>query len=267
MGYYRALWGMDLWADFIEPAGIKDSSYKVIIVPLHWVGKQATCDALLAYVKSGGILVLENAFGLFDEKFYYNAVIPPYGLSKEFGYREKQNSLVRGEAPDASVAPDELIYYQPEIKFSDPIAVRIKAHTFLTPLEVTSATVIGTYEGQPVAVKKKVGRGEIFYFGTCLGGRLGENDPGAMRLLQTITRQVAKPEVTATTLRPRLVHGDGQSLLMVFNDTPQDQTARIELPPGFQMATDIYTTKEQAISGRGIEVAVPYEDVAVLLLT
>jgi beta-galactosidase GanA len=257
---------MDLWADFIEPARVAGCDYKAIIVPLHWVGKQETCDALLAYAKDGGTLIVETAFGLFDEHFYYNPVIPPHGLAAAFGYREKQNSLVRNEAPNANVAPDERIYYQPEIEFTDPAPVRIKAHTFLTPLEVTSATVIGSYEGQPVAVKKKLGRGEVYYFGTNLGARLEEDDPGAMQLIQTIVRRVAQPEVTATTLRPRLIRGNEKTMLALFNDTPQDQTARITLPVGFQKATDIYTGRDQAIDDGGVEVTVPYEDVMVLLL-
>jgi beta-galactosidase len=265
-GYYRALWKMDLWADFIEPAKLAGCDYKAIIVPLHWVGKQATCDALLAYVKDGGTLIIETAFGLFDERFYYNPVIPPHGLAATFGYREKQNSLVRDEAPNAGVAQDERIYYQPEIEFTEPVTVRIKAHTFLTPLEVTSATVIGSYQGLPVAVKKKVGRGEIYYFGTNLGGRLEQDDPGAMQLLRSIVERVAQAEVTATGLRPRLVRGERQSLLMVFNDTTQDQTGRVALPAGFKIATDIYAGKVEPIAGDGIEVTVPYEDVVVLLL-
>jgi beta-galactosidase len=266
-GYYRALWKMDLWADFIEPGSVAGCQYKALIVPLHWIGKQETCDALLAYVKAGGTLIVETAFGLFDEHFIYNPVIPPHGLAAAFGYREMQNSLVRNQPPDAGVAPDEEIYYQPEIEFNEPAAVRIKAHTFLTPLEVTTATVIGSYQGGPVAVKKKVGQGEIFYFGTNLGARLEEQDAGATRLFESMLRRVATPEVTASTLRPRLVRGDGQSLLMVFNDSPQDQTARVEFPAGFKKATDIYTGKELAVYEGGIQITVPYEDVAVLLLT
>ena len=270
-GYYRALWKMDLWADFLEPAQIAaariaGSHYKAILVPLHWIGKKEICAALLAYVQAGGTLIIETAFGLFDERFYYNPVIPPHGLAAAFGYRELQNSLVRNQPPDTTIAPDELIYYQPEIQFTSPVAVRIKAHTFLTPLEVTSATVIATYNNQPVAVSKKIGRGEIFYFGTNLGARLLEDDPGAMQLLQSIISRVAQPEVTSTTLRPRLIRSAAGTLLTVFNDTPQDQTARIQLPPNTQRATNIYTTADHPITNGAIEITVPYEDVTVFLL-
>jgi beta-galactosidase len=267
LGYYRALWKMDLWAAFIEPSQIAHSDYKVIIVPWHWVGKKTTCDALLAYTQAGGTLILETAFGLFDERFYYNAVTPPHGLSEAFGYREKQNSLVRPEAPSADVSPDEMIYYQPELQFTGPVATRFKARRFVTPLEVTSATAIGSYQGNPIAVHKKIGKGEMFYFGTALGACLGSGDANAVQLFRTIMESKIKAEVTAPNLRPRILRASGQSLLTVFNDTPQDQNAKITLPPGFTTARDIYSGVESRVERDGLQVAVPYEDVSVFVLT
>jgi len=58
---------MDLWADFIEPPTLDKSNYKVVIAPWHIMGKKPTCEALLRYVENGGTLILETAFGLFDE--------------------------------------------------------------------------------------------------------------------------------------------------------------------------------------------------------
>ena len=46
-------------------------------------------------MENGGTLILETAFGLFDEKCFYNPVIPPYGLAEAFGYREKENYIQR----------------------------------------------------------------------------------------------------------------------------------------------------------------------------
>ncbi len=76
-GYYKALWNMDLGADFIEPPTLTKSEYKVVIAPWHILGKKQTCADLLKYVeKKGGTLILETGFGLFDEKCFYNPVIP-----------------------------------------------------------------------------------------------------------------------------------------------------------------------------------------------
>ncbi len=50
-GYYKALWNMDLWADFIEPPTLEKSDYKVVIAPWHIMGKKATSEALLQFVR------------------------------------------------------------------------------------------------------------------------------------------------------------------------------------------------------------------------
>ena len=266
LGYYRALWNQDLWVDFIEPSGIAGTACRVLIAPWYLVGKQETCGALRRYAESGGTLILEAAFGIFDERFYYNPVIPPHGLAEVFGYREKHNFLVRPEEPSAAVSPSDRIYYQPEIEFQEPIAVRVKAHTFLTPLVVTSATKIASHVGMAVAVKKSVGQGQVYYLGTSLGAALAAGDKGAIELFRAIVGRVVKPEVTATSLRPRLLRGANQTLLAVFNDTPQEQSARIELPPLYQRARDIHRQQPASIDRHGIEVTVPDEDVVVLEL-
>ena len=266
-GYHRALWNMDLWVEFIEPASLSTTKCKVLIVPWHLIGKRETCTALRQYVEAGGTLILEAAFGLFDERFYYNDVIPPHGLRDIFGYREKQNSLVRAEAPTDAISESERIYYQPDITFTSPVEVRVRANTFLTPLEVTSATTIATYEDMPVAVRKNVGKGQLFYFGTNLGGSLAAGDAGAIRLLRSIVTSIVKPEVTATAIRPRLVRGAGHTLLTVFNDTPKEQSDRILLPAGFSKATDIHSGKEISLEQHSLQIAVPYQDVVVLRLT
>ena len=235
-------------------------------MPWHPIGKQITGKALREFAESGGTLILESPYGLFDERFYYNPVIPPHGLTDVFGYREKQNLLVRGEEATAAVSPSDRIYYRPTMEFSDPIAVKVTAHTLLTPLEETSATPIATCDGMPVAVRKKVGKGQVFYIGTNLGASIAAGDAGAMKFVRAVVSSVVKPEVTAASVRPRLMQGAGETLLTVFNDTPQDQNARIELPGDFRRATDLHSGKEQRIEGRVLELWVAYQDVTVLKL-
>jgi beta-galactosidase len=271
-GYYRALWNLDLWADFVEPADLGRIHPKVLIVPWHLVGKKETCELLRRFAEAGGTLLLETAFGLFDERFYYNPTVPPHGLDEVFGYREKESLFVdSGTASRPLVVPRDLpasdrIYYEPEIAFREPLAVRLKAHTFLTPLEITSATAIATCQGRPVAATKKVGRGEVFYFGTNLGASITAGHSGGIELLRAIIRRVVQPAVTAGKLRPRLIQGAGQSLLLVFNDTAGKQMARVSLPSQYRRATNIYTGAEHPVFQNAVEVAVPDRDVAVLHL-
>ncbi len=83
---------MDLWADFIEPASLaKAAITKSSLFPgISWARRKpaSSCGDI---AENGGTLILETAFGLFDERCFYNPVIPPYGLAEAFGYREKEN--------------------------------------------------------------------------------------------------------------------------------------------------------------------------------
>ena len=277
-GYYKALWNLDMPVDFIEPSSLGQARYKVVIVPWHLIGKKETCAQLQRFAESGGTLILETAFGLFDDRCIYNPVVPPYGLSEAFGYRERENYYL--PAPEGSrsaewwaqqrrakkIPASEHIYYEPEVEFSQPIAVRVKGHTFLTPVEVSSATPIAKSFGFEVAARKAVGSGAMYYIGTNLGASISTYGNEGIELLRALLTPVIRPAVTSDKLRPRLVQGSPRSLLAVFNDHPVDEADRILLPPGFQRATDLYSGKEQPVQSNAIWVTVPFQDVKVFLL-
>jgi beta-galactosidase len=274
-GYYKALWSMDLWVDFIEPSGLAKANYKVLIAPWHLMGKKQTCQQLREYVEGGGTLILETAFGLFDERCFYNPVVPPLGLAEVFGYREKENYYLqpkgeRGPLEDIlgpAVLPQaELIYHEPEIQFSEPVPVEVKAHTLVTPVEITSATAIATCQGFTVGAKKRVGKGQVFYVGTNLGASIAAGSETGIEWLRGIVTPVVQPPVSAKRLRPRLIQGSKRSLLAVFNDSTMDVTENIALPRGSGHAIDIHSGREQPMENQVTKVTVPYEDVVVLLL-
>ncbi len=267
-GYYKALWKLDQWAEFIEPQGLDSSPYAVVIVPWHLIGKKDTCERLLRCVENGATLILETSFGLFDERCFYNPVIPPYGLAEAFGYREKENYYQhpRSEANAVPRAPAELIYYQPDIQFSSPLKVSVQANTYLTPIEITSAIPIATCMDQTVASTKRVGKGRVYYLGTNLGASMEAGSEAGIDLLRAIIAPHALPPVPGRKLRPRLIEGSERSLLAVFNDTPEDQTERLVLPQRFRLATDIHTQEPLRLENGALTVSVPYEDVTVVAL-
>jgi len=67
-------------------------------------------------------------------------------------------------------------------------------------------------------------------------------------------------------LRPRLIEGSNRSLLVVFNDTDEEQAARIKVPARYRRATDIHRDAEMPVEENLIRVIVPYQDVVVLRL-
>jgi hypothetical protein len=75
-----------------------------------------------------------------------------------------------------------------------------------------------------------------------------------------------KPPVAGGKVRPRLLEGEKRSLLVIFNDTPKDQTASIELPPRYKKVTDLHSRVNKLIVSNAVQLTVPYQDVMVLLL-
>jgi beta-galactosidase len=265
-GYYQALWNLDLFVDFVEPRALGKRDYEVIIAPWHLIGKQRTLDYLRHFVEDGGTLLIETGFGMYDERFYFNPVVPPEGLDQLFGYREGESFWVNAQPPAKDAPPSDRVYFEPEITFSAPVAARIKGHTYLTPIEVTSAQPIAKCQGHTVAAMKKVGKGWVYYFGTNLGASIATGSGGGIELLRAIVTKVVKPAMVGGNVRPRLVEGSKQSLLVVFNDHTSDQSASLKLAAPYLKATDLYSGVNRPVVNGAVQLTVPYQDAVVLLL-
>jgi len=192
--------------------------------------------------------------------------VPPFGLDEVFGYREKESFMMNHEAPPNPLAASDRIYYEPQIQFTAPARVSLKANTFVTPIKVAGATPIATCEGLPVAAMKKVGKGTVYYIGTNLGASITAGSRGGIELLKSILAPLVKAEATAEKLRARLIPGEKQSLLVVFNESAEDVTDQIVLRRRFRRAKNIHSGEEIAVGEKGLRVTVPYQDAAVYLL-
>ncbi len=280
-GYDRALWDLDLNADIIRPDQLGTAGkYKVLIAPWHLVGKASTCQALRKLVESGCTLILETGTGLFDERFFSNMVVPPNDLAEAFGYREGESYYIPPETSDAAitsafvshnrpadVASSDRIYENPELEFTEPVAVRIRANYYLTPITVSSAKVIATCQGQPAAAMKTVGSGRVYYIGTNLGASITGGDARGIELLRAIIWPVVRPVVAGGSLRPRLIRGGaGPALQAIFNDTAKEQNCHIALPKPYSRAIDIHIQKAEPVNEGAVDLTVPDQDVRVLLL-
>jgi beta-galactosidase len=273
-GYYKALWNSDVLADFIEPQSLRNSlKYRLIIAPWHLIGKNETCDLLRQFVEGGGTLLLETGFASYDDHMVYNPVVPASGLAEVFGYREQESLyMMQDEEGRKRPKPDEFpasdrVYFDGQLSFTEPIAASIKAHTFLTPITLSSAKVIATYDGTPVAAAKKVGKGEIYYIGTNLGASIEEGSQAGIDLVRAIVARSVRRSVSADAVRPRLIESSQGSLLIVFNDQISDQTAAIRVPDRYKQATDIYGQESYTIQSGALHLKLSYESVTVLRLT
>jgi beta-galactosidase GanA len=279
-GYYKVLWECDFLADFIEPQSLPGNHYKVIIVPWHLIGKKETCAQLRQFVEAGGTLLLESGFGMYDERMIYNPVIPPYGLAEAFGYIEGESFYIQGGGesanPDAilgnktakmkTIPASERVYIDGSLTFSEPVTAKVQANTFLTPLTVSSATVIAKYEDTPVATMKKLGKGQVYYFGTNLGASIESGDDAGLALVRSILKGIVQPAVSADKVRPRLIEGPTRGLLVVCNSGPEDESADIRVPSRYRKATDLYSNETHTVQDSNLRIVVPYEGVSVLRL-
>jgi beta-galactosidase GanA len=273
-GYYKALWNSDVLADFIEPQSLRNShKYRLIIAPWHLIGKKETCDLLRDFVQDGGTLLLETGFASYDDHMVYNPVVPAFGLAEVFGYREQESLyMMQDDEGRKNPKPEDLpaserVYIEGQLSFTEPISASIKAHTFLTPITPLSAKVIATYQGIPVAVAKKVGKGEVYYVGTNLGASIEEGSQAGIDLIRAIVARSVQRNVTADGVRPRLIESSKGSLLVVFNDQIIDQAAEIRVPDRYTQATDVYGQETYTMQGGTVHVKVPFESVTVLRLT
>jgi beta-galactosidase GanA len=270
-GYYKALWNSDVLVDFIEPPGLdKSERYKVIIAPWHLLAKQKTCEHLRQFVEAGGTLLLETGFASYDEHMVYNPIVPAFGLAEAFGYREQESLYIVQNDPTEiakPLAPSDRVYVDGSLTFTEPIAATIKAHTFLTPITVSSAKVIASYESMAVAAVKRVGKGQVYYFGTNLGASIEEGSDEGVALIRSIVTQVVRPAITSDKVRPRLIESSNGALLIVCNDQITDQSARLSVPARYKEAVDIYEGRSQTIHDGVLEVQTPYQGVMVLRLS
>ena len=67
-------------------------------------------------------------------------------------------------------------------------------------------------------------------------------------------------------VRPRLVELEKQSLLVVFNVTPKDQSATLKLPPRYTKAPDLHSRAARVAVDHSVSLTVPYQDAVVLRL-
>jgi hypothetical protein len=176
-------------------------------------------------------------------------------------------SDVRENPKPEELPQSERVYIDGQLTFTEPISATIKAHTFLTPITTSSAKVIASYESTAVAATKKVGKGQVYYIGTNLGASIEEGSQAGIELVRSIVTKAVERVVTSDKVRPRLIESPAGSLLMVFNDQITDQTAKVQVPSRYKMATDIYDSQPQTIQGGAVEMKVPFQGVSVLRLS
>ncbi len=262
-GYYRAIWEADLNADIIPPHKLSSEQYDVAIVPFSPLLIPETAAILRAFIETGGLLIIEAGFGMYDKHGMANTVVPPYGLDEVTGAEEEEPYYTD---PNASEELDE-IQRAPWLTFSEPLRGSVRAHTYVTKFLLRSgAHPIGHYGEFVVGVYHQFGRGEIYYFGTNLGGAICRGDQTAKQIVMNLLLKRLSPKITGSQLRPRWVCGRNSALLIVINEQQASQTEVLTLPEGYGHIQDLLRVRKFVMEGDRLTVTVPAKDVALFRL-
>lgn len=272
-GYYQAIWESDVCAEYVRPVDLHALGPGLLIVPWHLIGKDDTLQDLRQFLARGGTLLLEARFGLFDDRLFQNHHVPPTGLVETFGYEEEEpyyqprtsiTNQAHARTADQTGWVLEPMYDNPEITVGKPFNGRFRAETYLVPLRLLDAEPIAECHGHTVGVRKQVGKGTVYYFGTNLGAAIASGEADALGIVRQIIRDTDPPEVAGDRLRPRLIAYGHRALLAVFNEHTAAQEEDIRLPEGrWSGATDLYSTETTPLVGNALRVRVPAEDVRV----
>ena len=280
-GYYRAVWKADLGARYVTYDAIDDITEKVLIVPMALSMSDKVADRLAKFVYDGGVLIADCRTGLYDERGWMRPDLPAGSLREAAGLTEGEQVCsdpgndvvvptadgVIDEQSRKDLPPMDPIHQGPPITFSWPLPAVVRAHGFLTPLELKGAEPIGTSGDMVLAARHAYGRGCVYYFGTYMGLALDKNIPDAHAVLQHILLKHATPVLRGNSLRPRLIAGQDRSLLAVFNDDrTQCVTEMVPVPGGFRNARNIVDGTLSPIVGDKVSLTVEPENAAILLL-
>jgi hypothetical protein len=118
--------------------------------------------------------------------------------------------------------------------------------------------VVGTYH--------QFGQGEVYYFGTNLGGAICRGDQTAKQIVKNLLLKRLSPQVAGVQLRPRWMCPGGSALLVVINEQNTTQTEALTLPDKYAEIRDLLGDREFALAGDRLIVTVPANDVAVFRL-
>jgi hypothetical protein len=280
-GYYRACWKADLGVRYVTYDTIDDITEPILIVPLALTMSDAVAQRLARFVHDGGVMIADCRTGLYDERGWMRPDLPAGLLREAAGLTEgeqvcsdPENDVVVPTADGVidsrnrrDLPPMDPIHQGPPIAFTWPLPATVRAHGFLTPLELNGAEAIGHSDDLVLAARHHYGRGCVYYFGTYMGLALDKNLPDAHAVLQRLLLKHATPVLRGDRLRPRLIAGKERSLLAVFNDhLTQRFTEMISVPAGFGHARNIVDGSTCSVVDGKVSSTVEPEDVVVMLL-
>lgn len=233
LGTHKALYRRNFKVDFIHPIELDHGilqNYKIVYVPFPYYLSEKICQALAAWVHSGGILIGESYFaGWYVERGHHQTMVPGYSLHKVFKARQ-----------GAVAPPDENGKIEIEIvrdlgfikKGEKAYGAIVKEAFFIEGAEVLARFSDGT----PAITCADHGKGKAILIGSYLGLPYYQNDyeanAGLIASLVDFAAAIERPQVLgeARIRADILTAPKQQTMIITQNLEPAAVAASIYLP-------------------------------------
>jgi beta-galactosidase GanA len=223
-GAYRALWEQGYSVDFVDTRNVtpeKLTPYREILLPMLGLLERETCEALESYTRGGGVVVGFARCGTLDANGWFYHQWPNESLGDLFGIE--------------TVEPDTLENADVEMN-----GVRFSGYWNRDRVTVKPGTqVLATFpDGFPAVTVNRYGDGLGVYIATQAdSGYLKTESPLLREVLETVERmdgihpyiKVEEPVLSHRQIDPHLLHGSGESYLLLTSMLDQNEEAQIVL--------------------------------------
>ena len=239
LGYYRALRAETQAVDIVDPRADL-GGYKLVVAPSLNVISVELAAHLEDYVRRGGHLVLGPRSGMKDEFNALNVERQPGPLVPALGGRVEQFYALRSEVPVSGTWGRGTAAIWAEF-------LSIRAPDTVVDLRYGPGN--GWLDGQPAAITRPLGRGEISYLGAVL-------DAGLMRTIaQSLTAaagvaSAALPAPDGVEVCRRV--GEGREVFVLLNHNRAD--AQIALPAPMEDVLGGGTVRQVTLPSEGVAV-------------
>lgn len=191
-GMYKLLMEEGYRVDFIDSREIdKIESYKAIYIPYGAMLDLSAQKALKSFAENGGILLLDEGFGLRQQNTW---------LTNRVLFKDLIDAVWHNRVRD----------YKHRNSTFTVEGQRVTLKPYRTDYEVASAEILATFDdGIPAISKVNAGKGEIILFGTSIGYSYGEfGEDGWKNLVARLLKNVSRME------------NYGKDIITTVNDTP-----------------------------------------------
>lgn len=264
-GYFRMFWEENIQTDILHEEMYGDlSRYSLIVLPSPFALHPALARDLKEYVKNGGCILSDPAFGLFDEDMVLSYTVPGLGFDEVFGCRE--SDLRRADRLTLN-GRDELLGNTQKELFRD-----------LAP----DTEVLATYDdGSPAILRHPFGKGQAILSGINLGACYsrhtalsedfipGEPSCDSLYAKEAVLRAAFEAGVkgntcTAKEVRYSYLETEHDAALLLINGSDKPKEGTIALPGVHTNAKILYGEVDCELVADCFRFTLPPDETAII---